>query len=164
MSKEVIILIVAWFITINMLVLLVPKNKIREAQVIFLFKQLLSWLLGLIVAQYKLIEYPVRLFSYANKASFTFEFFIFPALCVVFVLYYPERKSHTRQFMYYLYFCTAITTLEIFLEKYTNVIGYIHWAWYLTWITLFLTFYASRKYYVWFFRLKPKEKVADLEK
>ena len=159
MNKEVIILIIAGVLTIFMLILFVPKNKFRKAQVIFLFKQLMTWILGLTVAQFGLIEYPVRAFAYATKSSFCFEYFIYPALCVVFNLHYPEGKSLPRQFMHFFYFCTIMTILEVLCERYTNIIKYIHWDWYLTWITLFTTFFLSRKYYVWYFKLKPKNRV-----
>jgi len=155
MSKEVIILVSAWIITIAMLIIFVPKNKLREAQVIFFFKQLMTWVFGLTVVQYKLIEYPVRAFSYANRTSFSFEYFIYPAICVVFNLHYPEGKSKVRQFMYYFYFCTAMTIFEVLSEKYTDIINYLNWNWPLTWLTLFITFYISRKYYTWFFVIKP---------
>ncbi len=156
MNKEILILVTAWILTIISLILFIPKNKFREAQVIFFFKQLMTWLLGLTVAQYRLIEYPVREFAYATKTSFSFEYFIYPSICVVFNLHYPEGKSHTRQFMHYFYFCTGMTILEVLCEKYTDILKYIHWSWYSTWITLFITFYLSRQYYIWFFRLKNK--------
>lgn len=154
MSKEVIIIAIAWILTVIMLLVFVPRNKFREAQVIFFFKLLITLLFGLLVAQYELIEYPVRSLSNATKVSFDFEYFIYPSICVVFNLHYPEMKNKFGQFMYYVYFCTVMTIIEILCEKYTDVINYIHWNWFLTWITLFITFYISRKYYLWFFRLK----------
>jgi hypothetical protein len=160
MSKEVIILVFSWILTIAMLIVFIPKNKLREAQVIYLFKQFITWLFGLTVVQFRLIEYPVREFSYANRASFSFEFFIYPAICAVFNLHYPEGKSKTGQFMHYFYFCTAMTVFEFLCEKYTDVINYLHWNWFLTWITLFITFYISRQYYLWFFGKKTKTETA----
>lgn len=155
MNIDGVVLTTAWILTIIMLMLYVPKNKLKEAQVIFLFKQLLTWITGLTVVELELIEYPVRLFSKANATSFTFEFFIYPAICVVFNLHYPEGKSPAKKFMHYVNFCTAMTIIEVAVEKYTNIIKYLHWNWFTTWITLFLTFYFSRKYYVWFFKLNP---------
>jgi hypothetical protein len=162
MSKEVIILVASWILTIFMLIVFVPKHKFREAQVIFFFKQLITWLFGLTVVQFRLIEYPVREFSYASRASFAFEFFIYPAICVVFNLHYPEGKSKIRQFMYFFYFCTTMTVIEVLLEKYSDVINYLHWNWFLTWITLFITFYITRKYYLWFFGIKPKNELTTI--
>ncbi|MBU3174679.1 CBO0543 family protein [Clostridium estertheticum] len=154
MSRDFIFNIIGWIITAGLLVKFIPKNKIREASVAFSFKQFLTWILGLTVVQYKLIEYPVRLFPYATKTSFSFEFFIYPSLCAIFNIHYPQKKNAFGQFMYYVYFCTAITVIEVFVEKHTDVLKYIHWTWYITWITLFITFYFTRKYYEWFFKLK----------
>ena len=124
--------------------------QVKEAQLIFFIKQFMTWILGLITAELRLIEYPVRIFDYAAKTSFTFEYIVYPSICVVFGLYYPEGKSFIKKLMYYFYYCTGITIVEVILEKYTDVINYINWDWYMSWISLFITFYLSRKYYKWF--------------
>ncbi len=155
MTTEIIILATAWIISIIMLLGYVPKNKIREAIVIFFFKQTLTWVIGLLVIQYGLLEYPVRSFSKATESSFDFEYFIYPSICVVFNLHYPEGKNLLRKFWHFFSFCTVMTIIEVLFERYTAIINYIHWEWYITWITLFITFYVSRKFYVWFFRLQP---------
>lgn len=156
MSRDYIFDIIGWIITIGLLLKFIPKNKIREAHVAFLFKQVLTWVLGLTVVQYKLIEYPVRLFPYATRTCFSFEYFIYPSLCAIFNVNFPQKKKAFGQFMYYCYYCTTMTIVELYIEKYTNILKYIHWTWYITWITLFITFYCTRKYYVWFFKLKTK--------
>ncbi|WP_391563869.1 CBO0543 family protein [Paenibacillus cremeus] len=53
-----------------LLILTVPRNKIREAFVIFSFKQMETWFLGLVVVYYNLLEYPVREFADVAKNSF----------------------------------------------------------------------------------------------
>ena len=157
MSIEYTIILIGWIVTIVSLVRFIPRDKIREAQVAFLFKQAITWVFGLAVVELRLIEYPVRLFPHANGTSFTFECFIYPSLSAIFNVNYPKNKRPFLQFMYYFYFCTTFTVLEVIVERYTNVLTYIHWTWYITWITLFITFYMSRKYYVWFFRLKQND-------
>jgi len=154
MNRDFILNIIGWIITIGLLVKFIPKNKIREASVAFSFKQFPTWVLGLTVVQYKLIEYPVRLFPYVTKTSFSFEYFIYPSLCAIFNIHYPQKKNAFSQFMYYFYFCTTMTVIEVFVEKHTDILKYIHWTWYITWITFFITFYCTRKYYEWFFKLK----------
>jgi len=51
-NKEIIILTSTWIIIALMLFLLVPKNKLREAIVIFFFKQFLTLSIGLAVVQF----------------------------------------------------------------------------------------------------------------
>ncbi len=157
MSTDAIILATAWILTIMFLIVFVPRIKIREALVIFFSVQLITWLFGLAVVQYGLIEYPVRLFAHANKTSFSFEYFIYPAICVLFNLHYPNGKSRIRQLLHYFYFCSLITVVEVLCERYTHIIKYINWSWYISWITLFITMFASRQFYRWFFRLKEKQ-------
>lgn len=153
MSLEHYILLCMWLVTTAMLLIFIPKGRIREAIVIFLFKQLITWLIGLMVVELRLIEYPVRIFSYANKTSFYFEFYVYPAICVVFNLHYPKNRRIIRQALYYIYFCTGITIIEVLVEQYTDVVTYLNWHWTVTWVTLFITFYITREFYLWFFRL-----------
>ena len=93
MNWDYALIALEWILTIVLLVKFISKNKIREAHVAFFFKQLITWVLGLLVVQLKLIEYPVRLFPYANKASFTFEYFVYPSLCAIFNVNFPEKKN-----------------------------------------------------------------------
>lgn len=153
MNKDFILIITEWIITTSLLVKY-PKEQNSWSLYSFFFKQKLTWVLGFTVVQLKLIEYPVRLFPYATKSSFSFEYFVYPSLCALFNVHYPEKKSTLRQFMYYFYYCTSITLVEVFVEKHTNILKYIHWTWYITYVTLFITFYMTRKYYEWFFKLK----------
>ncbi len=157
MGHETIILIIAWIVTIAALIIFVPRFKIRDAILIFFFKQLITWIFGLLVVELGLIVYPVRSFANATQSSFDFEYFIYPAICVIFNLHYPVGKKKLRQLAHYIIFCSAITIVELLVERNTEIINYIHWDWYVTWITLFITFYASRKFYIWFFKLKKNE-------
>src|SRR4051812_5188334 len=69
----------SWIIVSLLLIKFTPKNKIRESLVVFLFKQALTWIFGLLVVEKNLISYPYRLFfKKANKATFSFEYFIYP--------------------------------------------------------------------------------------
>ncbi len=146
----------AWVITAIALIIFVPKNKIRDAWVIFMFKLVSTWPLGLLFVELKLLEYPVRLFSYANRTSFSFEYFIYPAICVIFNLHFPQGKNKLIQTLHYAAYCTGITVFEIFVKEYTNIIAYTGWTWYYTWVSLFVTFLISRMFYIWFFKINKK--------
>lgn len=152
MSLEYTILLISWIVTIILLLILIPKERIREAWIILLFMQMMTWLVGLIVVQLGLIEYPVRLFSYANSTSFTFEFFIYPAFCVIFNLHFPNNKRKMSKILYYIIFVAFLTITEVLLERNTKLITYVKWEWYVTAITLYLTFLFSRMFYLWFFK------------
>ena len=130
----------------------IPQEKRRHSHVAFLFKQFLTWFSGLVVANLGLIEYPVRFFQDANKASFTFEFMAFPVICAFFNIYYPEFETKAIKLRYYFSFCTVLTIIELIFENYTQLIKYIHWSGYLTWFSILVTLYISRLYYRWFFK------------
>ncbi|WP_174616250.1 CBO0543 family protein [Virgibacillus ihumii] len=156
MKTAHIIEISAIILVIILFVIFVPKNKIREAIVILMFKQALTWILGLAAVQLDWLEYPDRiLFPDATKTSFSFEYILYPAICVFFVLYYPKNYGWIGRFIYYFIYCSAITIIEILVEHYTTAINYNEeWHWYTTWLTLFITFYVSWKFYLWFFKKK----------
>ncbi|EGD48495.1 hypothetical protein Cpap_2917 [Ruminiclostridium papyrosolvens DSM 2782] len=156
MIKEIVIMVAAWLLMISTLIAFVPKEKIRHAQVVFLFQQFVTWVLGLIVVEMRFIEYPARLFSYANRTSFSFEYFIYPSICVIFNLHYPKDNSKKKQFLYFFCYCTGMTIFEVLCEIYTDLIEYTNWTWYYSWITFYLTLYLSRKYYIWFFKRKSE--------
>lgn len=152
MNKEWAIYIFQTILMIYLLSRFVPRDKIREAHLTYLFTQFITWSIGLFVAEFNLIEYPARALPHADQANFIFEFFLFPSICTLFVVHYPENKSAFAKFMYYFYYCTSLTIIEVIQEKYTNILVYIHWSWYVTWITFFITFYAAVKYKHWYFK------------
>ncbi|CAN0211526.1 unnamed protein product, partial [Chrysoparadoxa australica] len=149
----------AWIITSILLIKYVPKNRIREAHISYLFKQVVTWLFGLLVVEKKLISYPNRLFfKKANKSSFTFEYFVYPALCSLFNLYYPEKSNNVVKMIYYFIHTSIITGFEIFAVKYTNLIKYNNWKWYWSFVTMWLSYYISRIYYRWFYKDRSHNK------
>ncbi|WP_413309838.1 CBO0543 family protein [Bacillus sp. 1P10SD] len=77
---------------------------------------------GLVVVEYGLLTYPIRLFADVNRSSFTYEFYVYPAVCAIFNVFYPYARSKLIQFLYYCAYCTVLTVPEIFLEKYTELI------------------------------------------
>ena len=150
------ILLGVWILTIGLL-FLIPKNKIRLAVTAFLFAQAITWIFGLLVVEYGLLSYPFRCFADVNRASFTYEFFAYPAVSGVFNVFYPSMSSKVIKFLYYGAYCTALTIPEVIIEKYTDLLEYHHWTWYWTWISLFLTFMITRGFCTWFFRGILKE-------
>lgn len=134
-----------------LLYIFVPRNKIREAHTIFFFKQFVTWFFGLLVVEKNLISYPSRLFFKKTiKSSFTFEYYVYPALCVLFNLYYPERRNKMKKILYYFVHSGVITGFEIYALKYTNNIHYKKWKWYWSFLSIWFTYYLSRLYYKWF--------------
>ncbi|TYS18461.1 hypothetical protein FZC78_02675 [Rossellomorea vietnamensis] len=148
-----------WFLTgfsllcIFALIKLVPKGKSRDAWVLFLFLQVITWPAGLFAVEKGWIEYPTQLLPQANmynKTSFSFEFFLFPTVAIFFSLYYPYNIKRFTAFLYYLCFSGFFTLFEVVLEKYTTLVEYDEWKWYWTLVTVIISLFINHKYYLWF--------------
>jgi hypothetical protein len=159
MSKGKIIIHSTWVASLLLLLLFVPKRKVRHAHVSFLSMQFITWFFGLIVAEYNLIEYPTRLFKKATKASFTFEYLIFPSLSTIFNLYYPKNARLPFIAGYYTIFTSFIVGFELIALKYTKFITYNKWKWEFSFITIWLSLHLSWRYYEWFFKHDCNEDV-----
>jgi len=148
---------IEWWVLISVYIVatgilfFIPKNKVRIAVVAFLFTQVITFLIGLAVVDLGLLKYPVRLFSSVSRTSFTYEHYVLPVTCAAFNVWYPSEKLPLIKLGYYVWFCSMLTIVEVILERYTDLIEYIHWEWYITWITTFLTFFIVRLFCVWFF-------------
>lgn len=153
MDLERSIIVLAWIISIFLLKVFVPKNKKREAWLILLFMQTFNWFFGLVVVEFDLIKYPLILFEAtekANRTSFLFEFMAFPVLSVIFTLYLPKGKTWHWRSLYYIAYTAFITLFEVILEKYTDLIKYIHWTWYYTFGTVLMAFYICTFFNNWY--------------
>ena len=152
MNLDYTILIGTWILMGILLWIFTPREKILHVHVGFLCMQVITWVLGALVVENKLISYPVRFLDYTYRASFSFEYFLFPSISALFNVHFPEEKSLVWKILYACAFPTAITSIEAMLEKYTNLIKYINWTWYYSWISLLVVLLLSYWYYRWFFR------------
>ncbi|WP_413355689.1 CBO0543 family protein [Robertmurraya sp. 2P01SA] len=156
MKRDKWILYGIWLFAAMLLIIFVPKHRLRKAFLAFFIKQSLTLVFGLLVAEKGLIKYPVRLFKKANKSSFSYEYFFYPASCVLFNLYYPEQKKFWIRAIYNVFYTGLLTGIEALAEKYTNLIKYVKWKWYWSFLTIWLTNYASHLFYRWFFKVGQK--------
>ncbi|WP_343065378.1 CBO0543 family protein [Bacillus benzoevorans] len=130
--------------TTRLLFAFVPKNQIRHGSVAFLYKQMVTLLFGLIVVEKGLIRYPVRDFKKVYKGSFSFEYFIYPSICAIFNLHYPENSSKLVKLLYNSFYSGILTLGEVLIKRYTKLIEYKKWKWYWSFLTIGITNYSSR--------------------
>jgi hypothetical protein len=148
---------IEWWILISVyavavgILFFIPRNKIRLAVAAFLFMQVITFLAGLVVVELGMIEYPVRLFASVNRSSYDYEFFLLPIIGIAFIVWYPNGRSVPIQLGYYAGYSSVLTLLEVLIEKYTELVKYIHWEWYYTWITVCVSLVLARLFCVWFF-------------
>lgn len=150
---ETVILIGALIATGIALFTLIPKEKIRSACLVLMFTQAVTWLFGLVVVELRWLEYPYRL-MHVGKTSLEFEYVVYPVITAIFVLRFPEQVGWLWRGVYYLLCTAALTGFEWVLEEHTDLIEYTGWAWYWTFVTVGLTFYVTRRYYVWFQKVR----------
>lgn len=151
MNIEQLLLISASLIVILSL-RFVPKANWLQAQFILLFIQFPTWLLGLVAVELKLLEYPVHELSRANSTSFIFEYLILPIYCIHFNARYPRDASKLIKTLYYVGASLAVTGVEVLVEKYTDIIEYTGWTWYITFLTVLFILWLSRIMTLWFFK------------
>ncbi len=130
----------------------VPKANRLQAQFIFLFIQFPIWLLGLVAVELRLLAYPVHELSRANNTSFVFEYLILPIFCIHFNVRYPRYATKLGQTFYYVGASLALTIVEVIVEKYTDILEYTGWKWYITFLTVLLILWLSRITTLWFFK------------
>lgn len=160
---EYIIIAAVWLLSFVLLGF-IPRHKRRLGLIAFFVKQWVTCVLGHLVVQLHLLAYPVREFAEINRSSLTYEFMAYPTVCALFTACYPVGKSKWIQFGYYALFCTALTVPEVLLERYTQVVRYIHWNGLWTWSTLFLTFLLTRMICVYYFQtidISASDRTAD---
>ncbi|KAB7665122.1 hypothetical protein F9279_21380 [Bacillus sp. B1-b2] len=141
---------------------LIPKDKMRDACLLFLSLQMITWPAGLLVVEMEWINYPIQLFPNVNEynqSSFFFEFFLFPIISTFFSLYHPKRIGFSL--LYYVCFTGFFTSLEALLEHTTKLVDYHQWKWYWTFVSVNIALFLNHRYYLWF--KKDLKKVVNHE-
>jgi len=137
----------------------IPKDKLRDASIIFLFQQAVTWFAGILAVGLNLLEYPVRELAKVNGTSFLYEFLIFPVISIFFCFYYPRNSKRWKKILYTSAFSTGLTIPEVIIEQYTNLIKYLRWEWYDTWISVYATLFLAWVFYNWYFKLNSRKKI-----
>ncbi|WP_413305683.1 CBO0543 family protein [Bacillus sp. 1P10SD] len=83
----------------------------------------------------------------------TTEYFFYPLLSGFYLIFEPKRSLAIRILNLALWI-SGLTLMDVMLEKYTNLIEYVHYSWYLTWINFFCIFAITNLIYQWFFKDK----------
>jgi hypothetical protein len=133
--------IILWALLIIGIALLLfsfrKKTLIKDSILVFLLKAYFSTFIGIIVAEKKMIVYPVRLLKKYFDTSIIFESLLYPVMCVYFF-----QTSYNSKFLGIVLQCAlytaALTSIEVLCEKYTNLIKYHTWTWMYSYITIFL--------------------------
>jgi len=153
-AVERMILAAVWMICIPVL-LLFPRERYREVVLLFLFNQAITWLSSLMLAELGLVRNPVREFPHALGSNFSFNFLLYPAVSVFFVLFYP-RRGIGRKLVYMLLYTGCLNLFVSLVAHGTLLIRFEHFPWLWRSLVYLGGFYGTRKYYEWFYQLRVK--------
>ena len=151
MSVDYVYIIIMWVIGMLAFLFLTPKNHYRKLLFTLLVCQAFLWLNSLIHVEFNLLAYPVREFPKATDLLITTEYFFYPLLSGFYIAYEPKRSLMIRV-IYLSIWISAFTLYDLILVNYTNLVTYVHYAWYFTWIDYFCIFAVTNLVNHWFFK------------
>ncbi|WP_112180236.1 CBO0543 family protein [Paraliobacillus zengyii] len=149
MSIDYVILIFIWIIGAFISIFFITKQQKKRFIFAALLFQSITWLNSLIHLELELIAFPIREFPRATDVLFATEYFLYPILYALYIIHEP-KKHFLLRFIYLLVVVSGLVGLELILVHFTNLVVYIHYAWYLEWIAFFIMFMLTNYLYHWF--------------
>ncbi|MFP3125602.1 hypothetical protein OH784_23240 [Ectobacillus funiculus] len=152
--------IILWSLLIIGIVLLffsLRKPPIKNWILIFLLTSFFSMFLGVLVVEEKMLEYPIRFLSHYFTSSILYEHLLFPVVCI----YFYQTTYHSRYInmvIQCLLYTSALTSIEIIFERYTELIKYYTWTWVYTFISTFFLMMFVR---ILMQLINKKEKISE---
>lgn len=113
------------------------KPPIKNWILIFSLSSYFSTFFGVLVVEEKMLEYPVRFLSNYFSSSLLYEYLLFPVVCIYFYQT-TYRSRYLNIVLQCILYTTVLTIIEIFFERYTELIKYHTWTWKYTFISTFL--------------------------
>ncbi|WHY03241.1 CBO0543 family protein [Neobacillus sp. DY30] len=132
--------IILWSLLIIGITLLfssLRKPPIKNWIIIFSLSSYFSTFVGVLVVEEKMLEYPVRFLSNYFSSSLLYEYLLFPVVCIYFYqTTYGSR--YLNMVLQCILYTTVLTIIEVFFERYTELIKYHTWTWIYTFISTFI--------------------------
>ncbi|WP_442852975.1 CBO0543 family protein [Bacillus sp. UNC41MFS5] len=128
----------------------IPRNRLREAHLVFLFAQAIGWLYVFIQSRLRNIIFPYREFPYASAMLFSLHYIIYPTFNVLFIMWCPKNKGKFVRIFYSLVFIGIHQLYEFLLERYTNLIENNNWHWYFGILTKLIIYFIIFSFYKWY--------------
>lgn len=152
MVLERTILTTMWLLGMIGFLFIIPRKKRREGFLAFLMFQALIWLCDMFVFYFGLMSAPIREFPKATDLSITINYFFYPVLFSLFYVYKKGRDHRWKQLTKLLIWITAITILDVLIERYTRLLEYKTITWFGIGIYIGFLFYISDVLCNWFFK------------
>lgn len=162
-SKNILWIIITSIIVIFLLFLIVPKNRMREAWLNFIFFQSLTWGAGVILAEYDLVKSTFRMFPKATTQNFFNDFIIFPVFSVLYYFLFPYHRNRYIQCIFVLGATIFISIYDFSVEKFTDMKRYIHWSVFNQFILALIFNLGSLWFTKWFFKKSKERNMVNYE-
>lgn len=137
---------ILWFLLVLGIALFIfslRKQPIKDWILSFLLTAYFAIFIGTIVADLKLVQYPVNLFGSYFSSSLLFEFVLFPVVTIYFY-----QTSHRSRMLGITFQCVVytggLTIVEALFQRYTDLVEYVHWSWTHTFLSVFCFLFAVR--------------------
>lgn len=138
--------ILLWLILILGIALFIfslRRPPLKDWLLAFAIAAYFAVIIGSIVQGIHLVEYPITFLKEVFPSSLLFESLIFPVVNIYF--YQTTYRSSVLSILVQgVLYTSALTIGEVILEKYTSLIEYIHWKWFITFVTVFCFLLAVR--------------------
>ncbi|MDF2935296.1 MAG: hypothetical protein K0Q90_669 [Paenibacillaceae bacterium] len=151
MTLERGVLVAAWLVSFAVILLAVPRNRLKEAFILFMSAQVITWPAGLLLVELDFMTHPVREFPIATRSNFTFNYFFYPMVSMAANLYYPVNASKWKQTVYQIVAVGGLSGVMQLVRIHTFLIDHVKFNWLLSFLIMFLAFNATRKYAEWYF-------------
>ncbi|MCI3919630.1 hypothetical protein MO973_05210 [Paenibacillus sp. TRM 82003] len=151
MSVERIVIIALWIIGPVAALLFVPRAQARRFAIGLLISQSIIWLKVVLVAEFDLMEFPVREFPKASDMGFTIQYMFFPVLCGIYFIHRPV-KPWLKRIAWFLGAVSALAVIHELLAQYTDLIEYQRYNFATSWAVIAVCVSVTEVAYWWFFR------------
>lgn len=131
------ILLWSFFILgVALLIFSLRRPPIKDWLLTFFIAAYFAAIIGTIVESMHLIEYPTTFLKEVFSSSLLFESLLFPVINIFF--YQSTYRSRTLSIIIQgALYTSVLTIVEVTLKKYTSLIQYPNWNWFLTLVTVF---------------------------
>lgn len=144
-------------------VYLLRKETLERLFFALLVTQAVTRPLGILLVNFGLIEYPVRLYPKAVDSAFLHGFILNPTIFVIYYLLYPKQSGLVWKWGYTFLVSAIPVLVEVAENKYTDLVNYQRWSGYISWMLAIIFYYLMRKYADWYFVNVSKSEVVENE-
>ncbi|MEK5392917.1 CBO0543 family protein [Margalitia sp. FSL K6-0131] len=152
MKSELLILFWSFIFCVLLMIRVVPKSKMKEAQIVFIFAQALAWIYEYVLVAMGYIEFPFREFPKASEMSFSLYYLIYPSIAVFFIFSYPPKGKKVKIIFHYLLFSFVAVGYSVVIEKFSELVKFKNgWKWYIVLLFVLFINIVIKLFYSWLF-------------